>query len=1749
MAASTWGTSVAENVPDILKSSGLCSFRSWYENRKMAEANQCVQGSCNSFKGVFPWNFSDHTSPNSAFDDGVLKVRAHPCDREYQFYEGFVSCTPSEAFLGIFNAVGQKTTTRAQLDSRTRTYRSDKTLPLMSLARGEKTKGFTGIPKTYAELGLGAGDPMVKPCSKINVCGLQPGFKVNGKTVTRMVLDSGVVREYSVMDMITCGAFGFIITGVTGSVQCTLDYAVVPLAYAYKYYKPTILSSAQYLSFVQNGVYAKGDLINVFNQLKQLPDIFIQKFIGATPTTFSEYMDGTEKFIVLHDRINTVSKPYYEEVANGGGQPKQIYYITTRGVYEVPFVWWFRCVWLGGMSMAEYEISSAECPLVPLLLSSGKQPQQQQLWPEIVFPPYNPKLKNLFSGVVSPPFSLSDSTRTTTVINNGTLLNILKRLPGVIPRAIFNKVSDQFKERRNLWLDKLRQILENTVKKCFEKRVFIDEYASRSEEYQLKWMDSYQQGWPFDTTGTYKDAYNLTVCSGMGCLRSEFPGMATLSKATGFGEQLLNYFTSTNIQIIDTAAMRLDQLLAGFSDDWYVYISNIAKSDNVDGYKWSELRDTYPEIPNGCTNQIRYSVPHKEGENCVCKQWGGCSTTLQNRMLGKSSIPKPMGNEYATVNLDGVGSLKVCSDIFQPPTLSKEDCCIDSNALVPGSNFSLLKKMQVPFGISLDAYQQEAWDCARFTCVDTAHPFHNKLRPIENKFPSSRTVEQVVMKEVAYYQKTFTCKVLPWETQATENSELNLYAGVEMYCMPMPEKDRTPYMHMPFRETTEGLEFKVRVYVFEYLINGTKIAEVETFPCAEDIEFDFGLFSDTMQKLGISNKQSVQWPKAVDEMNKFNTYRKNQQQQVGKICNSEGPEGGIVPAADTLFDVLQPRNITTNAQAMTRFGIQSNNEVISRIQSVISTIHAQINAEQISCLNSGCVFEQSNTRSFAKIRETYTSSDKTMQDFCGKQKQDAIYGCKMFPGEAVTQQEHCSRYGDWGSQRWDCENKGDPYPCAWSQYRRCLLDSQDNGCYNDYEPDSENFVRKYRNTRPEGKTVDYELRTFTPECVAGPTAKCKLSTEHPSILAGSPDKKLGFCPSTNGAASRSRLFNQMKPTLNTAIDYLLTLPDENGVSEVEVEPGYVDHIYMSLDPLYTCGSTAPACGDQMIPIEVRSRLWRCAQCPLVSNTYCTGQHSCRMESPGIPVDSLYNLDGWDTALTDQERAFLTGANASIDVAISSARWLVTQTMNLAMPGVGMAHIVPEFMRTYNDGEPDFTYNPLPIIAYSNAMDARADSCTTQGVIPDFTNCSYDGNRRRLRDFINSTTTGYKIQDGVIIPPQATLVWQISKSQMVSHNIPAWMGTESRAGMFWRDLFDDRWCKRGNMQDNACYVTTALGKTVVEVLNPGLLGDFEPLIGCDTRIINGQRVINAMCPICPPLKTADDVLDLLVTESTPMACPSYYKAVSGVTSNLGADSNLCGKEPAYESTCANLQGMLGHTVYDGDPVQSLYSRVAWRGSLPPGLTENPLFRQGGAGVMADTASNLALKLTDIGGHCVSMEIRNTSSGKPVMTVVELPLSSYTGMSDANSKRDSTKLKWMQISTARELDRINSVYPNSVCATWDCPLRRRAFYTTTTRGAAGASSSSFRPLIPDPLRTHVLYGTRVHPTQSAAPLPMSIGANIPTLGIFYTYNGFCACVTSSSCPCKSDEDALTGVWQTAAAYGGCTKQMDWPYPGGS
>ena len=57
----------------------------------------------------------------------------------------------------------------------------------------------------------------------------------------------------------------------------------------------------------------------------------------------------------------------------------------------------------------------------------------------------------------------------------------------------------------------------------------------------------------------------------------------------------------------------------------------------------------------------------------------------------------------------------------------------------------------------------------------------------------------------------------------------------------------------------------------------------------------------------------------------------------------------------------------------------------------------------------------------------------------------------------------------------------------------------------------------------------------------------------------------------------------------------------------------------------------------------------------------------------------------------------------------------------------------------------------------------------------------------------------------------------------------------------------------------------------------------------------------------------------------------------------------------------------------------------------------------------------------------------------------------------------------------------------------------------------TDADFRPRAPDPLRTHILYETRAHPTQAATPLPTTLGqSGQRVLGVYFTSNGFCACL---------------------------------------
>ena len=194
------------------------------------ETNRCT------VSGFEPWNFTapdQQVGEQSAFDSDVLKLEAHPCDRDYQFYTDFVSCTPSEDYTVLFDADGTKQTDMYSNDNRSITYQDlALNLPLIhhpNEAVGP-TFGFTGVQKTYNELNLGyySTNPGIKACSQLKVCGLQSPFMVNNHEVEYRLVKYGTVsRQYELEDLLECGVFGF---SVENNI-CQLDFAIVPLAW------------------------------------------------------------------------------------------------------------------------------------------------------------------------------------------------------------------------------------------------------------------------------------------------------------------------------------------------------------------------------------------------------------------------------------------------------------------------------------------------------------------------------------------------------------------------------------------------------------------------------------------------------------------------------------------------------------------------------------------------------------------------------------------------------------------------------------------------------------------------------------------------------------------------------------------------------------------------------------------------------------------------------------------------------------------------------------------------------------------------------------------------------------------------------------------------------------------------------------------------------------------------------------------------------------------------------------------------------------------------------------------------------------------------------------------------------------------------------------------------------------------------------------------------------------------------------
>ncbi|MBV5332013.1 hypothetical protein JZU54_00120, partial [bacterium] len=197
---------------------------------------------------------------------------------------------------------------------------------------------------------------------------------------------------------------------------------------------------------LQAETYLASDKQARLDVLNALPEAIITAFVGGRPTTFQDYITGSQKFSDLFSQIRGINMPVYEEA----GAPSQIYFLTLYGAYEVPFAWWCKCSWLGGWPMGKDPIDSSTC---------GWHMPNGTLGQSTVFGAFDDRLSSLFD--------ISPATRVMTPTTTKTLLKLLVQLPGIVTQTLLDNALADYRARRNAWMarlaDKARRITFTTT--------------------------------------------------------------------------------------------------------------------------------------------------------------------------------------------------------------------------------------------------------------------------------------------------------------------------------------------------------------------------------------------------------------------------------------------------------------------------------------------------------------------------------------------------------------------------------------------------------------------------------------------------------------------------------------------------------------------------------------------------------------------------------------------------------------------------------------------------------------------------------------------------------------------------------------------------------------------------------------------------------------------------------------------------------------------------------------------------------------------------------------------------------------------------------------------------------------------------------------------------------------------------------------------------------------------------------------
>jgi hypothetical protein len=1680
----TWGSSKEEIVEDILQSSGLCSYRSWFEHRNL---KNCSGGIC-YFDGSQPWMFSSSTkTPRSAFDANLLKVKAHACDRSYEHLDNLYSCFPSQQNTRLENNIGQ--VQAVNYGKTTRTYDSNKLLKIIQHSWSNTALGFLGLPKLYGELGYGTanaaptGSSMLKPCNNFGLCATQADagyWYVNGKSyVQRLVTVGSTTRLYTIEDTMTCGGMGF----RDGS-SCRIDPAVAPLFY---YHCST--SSSSICSSYIGGLYVgntKQNLQNVANNLNNL----LNSLRVTSIDTWDQYVQSVETVMNIWNYIDTMgwlsSFPNAKMLHKYDGQvPRGLYYFFSYSAYEFPYAWWYRCGWLKAISI-------------------GQQATFCDAWE--------------FSNQ-DPIQSTEYYTAEQTNMNKISGKDWLAQAPGVFT---FSRIQNARNNVHQYLVNMLKtQTIPNVDFACFTKG-----YVRKDIEEELYFntiFDSIRDStlWPsnkiFQSCTGFRDCIehsSLTVDATKNLVQDTIGYLATTPACSASCKCTTNNQLSTcaisqdNVQSLSAVSIPKDKKA------FPIFKSVLGTVPS--------MSSKYNEFENGC------STIH------CCK--GSSYTCTGTRQIDSSacSCMKKKASQYE-LSFNGIVPQP---DVKPWLIMSSQKPVIvtpSENYIVSGNNYVAINlcKPSNTGGQCTFADEFPNDDCSALVsglgqtvrnlyCSSTS-PF-SKINQKNSLCSSKRSSTNLCFENLDISNKYV---IAP----SNLNLEVRAIQTPPKQCWTLKCPSDSPFFQYDGSTTYDPTGFAGEYYMelrtrqISYRVNSAKAniyfhadATNRIFLCQSGFNrrgngnvfqgcWDFSYTMQDLRRTEVEvwlsyDKSSL---KKIATLNTRYCY-KDRTDSLGCSMNSKRTRSlsgefdtGIIQMIDlTSYPELNEGKLRTMITTV----VKQSEDYLDQRGNDLFCQNLDVNSTFIKFCSDESGKYRLNQSSSCTATERHQALLDYTDEFCAYVQESEWY---------IT--DFCA------SRPW--ENK------------RCQNDARDlvGSCGQCGKPGIQNCREKFWNAW-ESTANDFQLQCsrttysglFDASCTrTGKMCSFDESVQKHFVESGLP--QAGFCPSCSGTACGDKgsvTYNTIKA--NKFINDIVFSNVITSSSKTPVDTSYITVVMGDLS-----ASVGPPrcnqndCGTNFYQVEIYQGMYACVPCKVVPSVFCSGNHMCKF----LPW-------AWDNApLRSAYNQIFTGENMTI----TSVLQAVEANIRALVPST--VDVVPEWQNFLN--RYDFEgYNPSELkAAYNDNMESLDTFCTKNDKIPKFTECQNDEPRRNLKMFVENY---YKHNDGILIPSKHTLKYYVSKSQLMSTNIVSWYIEQRNS--FFDQLFNDSVCKTGTISNLICYKNS----TATLAMNPVLSGKFEIQEGCDVVETDSTRIIDSVCNAfaCVPndinfydyYNTFDTSLGF-ANLNTQMRCKLKNGATAQYLSTQKSfTTNLCSKSPDVPSTCANLQGMLGHEKFNGDSVQSVYSRLRWQPDfMLSGLLSGKNNLLNMKPLQGNILSNLTLDPYDISGHYIRMKLENT------LKVTGIPLQSYTSLSDASTLSSVDWLTEWRKSSDNII--VEKMFALKTCTSWDCPFRRRYFWS--------GQHSVFRPYVPNPLRSKMFYDNTLHPTTRLAKLP-----EIALNQRYKTLNGFCVCLSGDSCSPSSGEcstnDTINSLsdfqYRNAAVlHGDCQRQLDWPFTGGS